>query len=154
MSAKNKQGFTLLELLIAAVAFSIFTLSVGLMLVHGWRSWYAGNEAVNMQRDATLAQTVIRREVRCSAINDISVSEDRIDFAASGVRTGSGEESIYLSGNDLIHSGPDGDFTLVRGMITGFSASIQDKGVNIVLTFQASSGGDSSSQTFTAYARN
>ncbi len=154
MTAENKQGFTLPELLMAIIAFSILSLSVGLMLVQGWRNWYASNELVAMQRDATLAQTVIRREVRRSTLDDISVGPSRIDFAASGLRAGSGAESIYMLGKDLIHSGPNGDFTLVRGMISAFSPTITNNGVNVALTFQTDSGAGSSSQTFTAYVRN
>ena len=84
---RTKQGFTIVELLVAMVAFSIMILAVGLMLIYGWLGWRKNTHSVNMQRDAVLAMEQIAREVRNSNIAEITDDAGGIYFAPGIVRS-------------------------------------------------------------------
>lgn len=86
---KTKEGFTLVELLVAMLAFSIMILAVGLMLVYGWLGWRQTTHSVNMQRDAVLAMEQIAREIRTSNIADITHDSAGIYFSPVVARTNS-----------------------------------------------------------------
>lgn len=92
----NKQGFTIIELLIATLAFSILMLAVGSMLVFGWQGWYRYSDSVSMQGDAALATQMIAKEIRNASYVDISDGAG-ISFANSGI-------SFSESGNNLVRS--------------------------------------------------
>ena len=153
MPDQHKKGFTLPELMVGLLAFSILSLSMGLMLIQGWKVWYSSNDSVSMQRDTALALSVIRKEIRCSKLDDLIVSGNRIDFPATGVRQSTGAESIYRFGSNLIHNGPDGEFPLVNGNLVAFSAAKGLKSISISLTCQTEPGIDDV-QTITVYTRN
>lgn len=151
----EKKGFTLPELMFSMLALAILTMTAGVVLVHGWRGWRANNEAVEMQRDISLALRVISREIRCSKYTNMTHSARRIDFAAGGVRTNA--EAIYLTdfGSLIYHDGHD-DLALVASGVSGFSTTGDEtnRGVDVVLDYVSDSGYDSGSTAFTVYARN
>ncbi len=153
MSNKNKKmGFSLIELMVSMIAAGILALTVSLMLSYGWKSWFTTNEAVDMQRDSTLVDFVVTREIRSSAMDDITISANRIDFAAAGVRTQ--PEAIFLSGGNIVHSGPDGSFVLTRGTATRFEALKQADHVVVWIELDAPNGGFSIDKNYVVYTRN
>lgn len=83
----KKQGFSLIELMVAMVAFSVLTLVVGTLIVYSWMGWRDHTESVNMQRDAMIAMRIMAKEIRSSNISEVSGNEDSIDFTAISVRT-------------------------------------------------------------------
>ncbi len=92
----SKLGFALVELMVAALAFSILALAVGSMLVFGWQGWKRSNDLVGMQRDATLAMMMISKEIRNATFDEISDGSG-ISFSGSGV-------SFSESGNRIVHN--------------------------------------------------
>ena len=149
----KKSGFSLPELMIGMVALAIVSLTVGLLLVHGWKGWKDSRNAVAMQQDSSLAREVIGREVRCSAMEDIAlVSDSHIVFRAGGVRTNA--EAILLSGRDLIHRSASGDFILINDLASDFTVSTNQNSVTVTLDYVARDGAASGSQSFTVYTRN
>ncbi len=160
MAGKKKtRGFTVVEMLVSMLAFSILVLSIGLMLVYSWRGWRYSNESITMQRDASLAFKVITREIRGSSITNMTFSADQIGFTAAGVRASTGAESIYRTeGGDLVHQGSSGDFVLLDGTASRFQSipSISNglACVEVTLEYQTESGEDSGMQKFTVYTRN
>jgi len=93
---QSKCGFTLVELMVAALAFSILSLAVGSMLVYGWQGWKRNNDLVAMQRDASLAMMMISKEIRNAQYDEI-VEGAGISFNGSGA-------SFTESGNSIVHS--------------------------------------------------
>lgn len=91
---KSRLGFTLVELMVAALAFSVLALAVGSMLVFGWRGWKRNNDLVSMQRDATLTITAISKEIRNATFEEITDGAG-ISFSGSGI-------SFNESGNKLM----------------------------------------------------
>ena len=61
---KSKRGFTMVELMMATVAFAALSLAVGSMLVYGWMGWRRANDWIEMQRSASLSMMTISKEVR------------------------------------------------------------------------------------------
>ena len=82
-----QEGFTVVELMVGLLATTILSLTVGTMLVFGWRSWSHYTEWVGMQRDATIAMRSISREIRKSNIDEISFDESGIYFGTNAVRS-------------------------------------------------------------------
>lgn len=147
----RKSGFSIIELMVAMLAVAIMSAAVGLILSQGWKVWYDTNETVEMERDLSLAVKVISREIRCSIIDDITTSADRIDFAVGGTRTQA--EYIAKVGNDIVHDGPDGSFTLVRGTAKRMDA-VKNANVVVVSLEQETAEGFTEDVIFKVYARN
>ena len=106
---KSKLGFTLVELMMAMLAFSILSLAVGSMLVYGWQGWKRNNDLVAMQRDASLAMMMISKEIRNAQYDEIT---DGLGLSFSnGV-------SFSESGNSMVHNG---GMTVVNGWLTAGS---------------------------------
>ncbi len=153
-SAKAKQGFSLVDMMAAMVAFGILAVSVGLMLVYGWRSWRYSVEAVALQRDASLAQQVIEREIRTSSAAHISITPNTgIDFTVGGVRTNYSEYIVHR-GNSLFYGRPEGEVALMEGGVVGFSPELLTDEVQVVLRYQSASGRGVVSSVFTVFTRN
>jgi prepilin-type N-terminal cleavage/methylation domain-containing protein len=96
-TGNSKQGFTLIEIMMAAVAFALLVVAVGSMLVFGYQGWRRNNDLVNMQRDASLTMMMIAKEVRNATYDDITDGAG-ISFAGSGI-------VFDESGRDIVHSG-------------------------------------------------
>jgi len=85
--AKTKNGFTIVELLVSILAFSIMILAVGLLLIYGMLGWRKNTHSVNMQRDAVIAMEEISREIRNSNIAEIGYDASGIYFTPGVIRT-------------------------------------------------------------------
>lgn len=92
----SKRGFTIMELMVAMIAFSVMVLTVGIILVFSWKSWVNYRDQLAMQRDASLAMLMISKEIRNATYDDITDGTS-ISFAGSGF-------SFTPSGNDLLRS--------------------------------------------------
>lgn len=138
----KKQGFTLVEMMVAIIAGAVLALTVGIILVSAYVSWVHNTDSVKMQNDASLAFMVIGREVRESSLSDITISADgkRLDFAANSVRPS--PVSVSVSGKKIVSS-PSG-FALVEDWVDSFSASTSNGLVDVTLRLR---GGRRESQT-------
>jgi Tfp pilus assembly protein PilW len=74
IKTKNRQGATLVELLVVVVITMIVLLSVGSGLVAGNRCWNEAWKKVNLQRDASYAMNIISRPVK--EATSVTVPED------------------------------------------------------------------------------
>jgi len=104
---KSRLGFTLVELMVAALAFSLLAVAVGSMLVFGWQGWKRSNDLVGMQRDATLAMMMISKEIRNAAYDEITDGSG-VSFGGSGI-------SFSESGNQIIR---DDGMVVVNGWLS------------------------------------
>ncbi len=100
---KQCDGFTVVELMVSMIAFSILVLAVGSMLVFGWLGWRDSRESVNMQRDAVIAMNQIAREIRNSNVDQISGNGSGIYFDASPA-VGRNSDVAFLA-SDIAFSG-------------------------------------------------
>ena len=104
---KSRLGFTLIELMVATLAFAILVLAVGSMLVYGWLGWKRNSEWVRMQRDASLTILMISKEIRNATYDKITEGSG-ISFIDSGI-------VFSESGNNIIRN--DG-VPMVTGWLT------------------------------------
>ena len=136
---KFEWGFTITELLVAMIASALLALTVGAMLVVGTQSWRRNHAAVELQRDAAVAGDMLRRAVRMSTKNGITLSAggSRLDIFTPG-----GTNAFYASGSDLVYdpnTGTTGDeITVVNARLAAFSATVTNTGVSVLM--QLSSG--------------
>lgn len=111
---KKEKGFTIVELMVGIIITSVLVLTIGSMLFYTYVSWFKNCDAVELQRDATIAMDMIARSIRPRTILQIS---------ASGPILTAGSEKFEVSGSDLRYY-PDtvanpGDYIeIVKGKIT------------------------------------
>lgn len=60
----NKKGFTLVEMIVAVMIFSIFILAVGAIMTSSWKFWNSGWEQVRLQRDASYTFARVEKIIR------------------------------------------------------------------------------------------
>jgi len=63
-TAKTKRGFTLIELMLAALASSILNLFAATNLLLATRSWRMNNQYASMRRNAAFAIELMSRDIR------------------------------------------------------------------------------------------
>ena len=148
---RSKSGFTLVELMVTAVAFAILALATGSMLVFGWQGWSRMNDSLDMQRDASLAMRVMAREVRKSAIADVTVGNNllgcvdpdnkAVDFAVSG-----GNLDMEINNTFSMH--------LIRRRAVSLTTTKDTANRSVQLTLNLATGNDTSQIISTIYVRN
>lgn len=147
-----KKGFTIVELMVGMLAFSVMALVVATMLIYGWRGWVRSRELVSMQREASLSMLMIVKEIRNSTYAGITDGSG-ISFSDTG-------SSFSESGNSIIS---DDGFTLVDGWLvpgTFLTSKYQDvdadgrkeQWVDVSFTLKTSS--EQESFTISAVPRN
>ncbi|MEE9369728.1 MAG: type II secretion system protein [Pontiella sp.] len=77
----KKQGFTLVELLMAAVVMAVLVTAIGSVMYYSYLGWLNNTRSVNMKRDAYIAMEQIAREIRNSDITDITHDSSGIYFS-------------------------------------------------------------------------
>lgn len=96
------RGFTVIELMVGILSFSVMVLVVGSMLVFGWQGWARYNQNVAMQRDATLGLTIVSKEIRNASYGDI-MDGAGISFSKSGISFGeSGKNIVRNDGTKVV----------------------------------------------------
>jgi len=135
MHVNKRAGYTLVELMVGAMAGSVLALTAGVLLIMAFGAWQRNHAAVNRQRDFTAAMDLMRRAVRDTTVSLVAVAatnELRIRQAPGGsvVR-------FYRNGQRLVYD-PDttvnGDqMTLVSDGLHGFRAQQVDNGVALWL---------------------
>ncbi len=95
----QKKGFTLIELIIVIVFFTIFTGVVSWTFVVGLRTWGSGRDRAYIRQDANLAIERMVREV--SQASEIETAKaDEIEFEADLDQDGSVETIRFDVSND------------------------------------------------------
>ena len=152
---RSKSGFTLVELMVTAVAFSILALATGSMLVFGWQGWTRINASVDMQRDASLAMHVMAREVRkCSRTNNM-VNVTSGNDVLGCVRPDGTAIDFTVSGGNL-DMAVDGTFSmhLIRRRAVSLTTTKDTANRSVQLTLNLATGNDTSQIISTIYVRN
>ena len=148
---KQSAGFTIMELLVAMIAFSVLILLVGSMLVFSWLGWRDNKESVSMQRDAVIAMNLISKQIRISSIDQVTGDANGIYFATSSA-VGRNSDVSFLSSDIPFGSGvvlnswttPEFDTTTISGAT----------GVVVRFTLATSRGTDANNYQMTVYPRN
>ena len=140
-----KAGFSLVELMVAALATAILILAVGSMLVFGWIGWKRNNDSVNMQRDASLAMRTMARAIRGSFSMTAGASLQCVNASNTVRFVKSGNNlDMQVDGNLQMH--------LIRDVVRGFSAELTTTGVVVKVSLAA--GDDTATINETIYTRN
>ena len=67
----GKNGFTLVELMVAMVSGALLAIIVSLILFMTYRSWRTDNEYARLRRDTAFAVQLMAKEIRNSSSNGI-----------------------------------------------------------------------------------
>lgn len=126
------QGFSLAEVMVALVSGSILALTAGSMLFYTYLGWRRSGQAVEIQRDASVAVALLSHSLRRTAAVNVTVAGSRITIVRPTVT-----EEFSVSGQDLIHD-PDtstaGDEqTIIFGRVVSFVPTAYTEGLSFVL---------------------
>jgi Tfp pilus assembly protein PilW len=130
---KSKQGYSLVELLAAALAASVLALTAGTMLFHAYDAWDENHDAVNVHRDGRHAMDMMTRAVRAASVARVVTAVNNNLVIAN--EAGTSSVRFRRDGQDLIYdpdTGVDGDeTTLVADGIRRFNVSASATAVTV-----------------------
>lgn len=126
---KHKEGFTLVELLITAVAASILILTIALILVMGFGTWRTNNACADLRRDSALATYMMARDVREASYDTLT---DGSTLTLPSAVTN--QTTIYTQSGDMLTVDEgSGAMTLIHGHVQNFDSTKQNDGVLLSL---------------------
>ena len=145
MNARKKsEGFTIIELMVSMIAFSILALAVGSMLYYGWLGWRRNTDSVAMQRDAVVALRIVEHRIRNASLD-----------GSSPLAMGWSAAQLTFASDDNFSSS---EVTLDAGVVlVPGSFNIQPDGVggiDVEFVLNTTSGADGNSYEMTVYPRN
>ena len=142
---KQRSGFTVMELMVGMIAFSVMVLVVGSMLVFGWLGWRRSAESVAMQRDAVIAMNMIAKEIRMSNLGEISYDSAGIYFGVSNPEVVRSAAVNY----------PAADIAFSPGVnIKNFGVAIVGNTVDVDFTLYTHDGTDENDYSMSINTRN
>ena len=131
MKKQNKNGLTLIELMITVVVSSIVILTAASVLILVFQSWRINNAYAEMRRDAALAVYLMARDVRESDMtNIIEATTGRLELSAHPPARNNAV--TYTKTADRLASDSFG-LIIPRGLQT-FSAQTNSPGDGVYLT--------------------
>ena len=130
----SKRGYSLIELLAAALAASVLALTAGIMIFQSYGAWEDNHAAVNVHRDARHAMDMLTRAVRAASPSQIVTAEN--DNLVIDNAVGAGATRFWRDERKLMYD-PDtavsGDDELVKDAITTFTVSSTATAITIQL---------------------
>ena len=133
--AGRKNGFTIVELMVAMLSAALLAAISGAILFYAYTGWRRNTAAVELQRDGTVAIDMLARAVRHASASDVTISAGKMEVqkAASTV-------SFTASGSDLVYdpdTGSGGDeVTVIDGRLSEFTPTNALNGVGIRLVLE------------------
>ena len=130
-TSARKSGLTIVELMAAIAGASILALAAGSMVFFGYRTWQRLGDAVNMQRDSTVASRTLAATAR--AATNITWSGGSLTIQ----RAGSPPCAFSVSGKNLVfdpNTAAAGDqLNLVNGTLLTFAPTVGSNSLSVVL---------------------
>ena len=132
---RDAHAFTIIELLAAMLAASVLALTAGLMLLVSYRTWVDNNDYVDLQRDASLAQSIVDRWVREASHWNVTATNGVLTML-----TETGSRRLYRDSANLIYDPDTGtsddEMVVSSNRVTEFTAEATHLGVAIDLWLQ------------------
>ena len=115
-----RNGYTLIEIMISMFTSAILALTAGSLIFFFFKGWHRDSQAVELQRDGTIATEFLSRSLRAASLDQITVFSGQIDIGSV-----TATERFYVSGKNFLYdpnTGEAGDeVTLVSGLLESFS---------------------------------
>jgi len=155
----TKQGFSLVEILVALLAAVILFLIVGLLLLMPYRTMQANEEYAQLRRDVAVAMRAMTRDIRAYSATDIDISQsDRLLLNSNpGPPVRQKIEYIYNSGNQSLSrsiNDVDQGEIIEEGLIVFTSSVNALGGVVLNIGMESSRGNASLSHQTVIHTRN
>jgi prepilin-type N-terminal cleavage/methylation domain-containing protein len=141
---RKSEGFTVIELMVSMIAFSVLAIAVGSMLYYGWLGWRRSTDSVAFQRDAMIAMRVVEHRIRSASLD--SLSSRAVSWNSSQLTFASDAD---FSSSDLAF---DSGVVFVPGSFNIQSNEIG--GVSVEFALRNASATDEASYEMTIYPRN
>ena len=122
-----KKGFTLIELIIVIVLFSIIVFPVTFSFIVGVRSWESGKNRAYIRQSANLALEIMERDIsRATSITDAAADEIEIEVDLTDDGTDETVNFNLDSDNNVLQRDVDGTTTILARDVGGFTLSYTD----------------------------
>ncbi len=144
---KNKKGFTLVELLIAIMIFTVVVTLAGTLFVSGFRNYEKVSVILNGQASTRFVMYEISKELRNAKVSDITINETNTSITISGT------SFAYSSGDSTISKTKSGNSTIIARDITSFYVEIVNETVNFSIESSNESANLNSSVTLKEFSR-
>jgi Tfp pilus assembly protein PilW len=95
----KRNGFTLVELMIAMISGAVLALIVALILFMTYREWRTDNEYARLRRDTALAVQLMAKEVRISSYNTITASANSLTCPINAMHT---RQTVFTRSADTL----------------------------------------------------
>lgn len=82
----KRNGFTLVELMIAMISGAVLAGIVSLILYMTHLSWRTDNEYARLRRDTAFAMQLMAKEIRSSSFSGITTNSTRLTLSANAFR--------------------------------------------------------------------
>ena len=83
----GKNGFTLIELMIAMVSAAFLALIVSLILFMTYREWRTDNEYARLRRDTAFAVQLMAKEIRNSSFSGITAAANSLQLPTNAAHS-------------------------------------------------------------------
>lgn len=128
----RKNGFSLIELMVAMAAAAIVTLILSTILITAYRCWHINNAHIDLRRDSALAFSRMTRDIRESKFSNITTKEHTLTLTANTVMI---HKIIYTQkGNSLEYTNGSLKMTLIHDDVQFFGAEKDSSNQGVVLT--------------------
>lgn len=95
----KRNGFTLVELMIAMISGAVLALIVALILFMTYREWRTDNEYARLRRDTAFAMQLMAKEVRISSYNAITASTNSLTCPINAMHT---RQTVFTRSADTL----------------------------------------------------
>lgn len=132
--AAGRQGFTMIELMIAAMIASIVFFAIGTMLVSMHRNFRRNVALLDLNRSAQQVFELCEEGIRSAALTNITAASTSTSLAVTG---GGDPFSLSWIDADLIYDSDlsvDGSSALVQGNVESFNISIPSFPPRVVIS--------------------
>lgn len=148
----TKNGFSLVELMVAALATSILALTFGSTLYFVFNGWQHNMAAVELQNSAYFAMRTIAKEVRLASSKDMAVTAQSLTLGAASPVFSVNTDRDFLFHDRILISRNVLNSTDIFKKYPDDGTPIQ--GVTVTLDLTDDEAGHSCKTQFTVSARN
>ena len=121
---KNNKGFTLVELIIAIMIFSVVMALAGSLFVSGFRNYEKVSEILTGQSNTRYVMYDISKALRSAKMEDVTISEDHTAITIGDV------SYIYSSGSSTVSRTRDGSTVVIARDIISFYVELSGETIN------------------------
>ncbi len=121
---KNRNGFSLIELLAGLVSAAMVLMLISLLMFMPYRTLRMNRSLEQMRRDAVIAMQMMSRDIRSSSQNGINASQDSLQIGSTAMHPIAVEYRRDAGTGTLIYDDGAQSETLIRSGVQRFNPAV------------------------------